>query len=184
MGCQELKAELNTNFRRGQFMPNFLPILFIMFAFFFLSIGCSKNNQNNREQQTPPPPVHGNMCKLIDLGEASDAVEKPLPNNQFATIQGMSNPKTLVWQDKQTGQIFYATKLMGAQGRLFYMAGLETGEKPTIKSVFTGTLLLWKHLEKSLQLSMKKQFHDQWGVDVDVDHTYIMIADKKPEGCE
>jgi hypothetical protein len=164
-------------------MPKILPFLFISFAFLLIFIGCSGKDRDEQEQLSPAPPVHDHMCELIDLGEASDAVEKPLPNNQFATVQGLSNPKTLVWKDMKTGQIYYATKIMGAKGRLFYMASLGVGEKPTLKSEFTGTMLLWKYLERPLQLSMKKQFHDQWGVDVDIDHTYVIVADKKPEGC-
>ena len=164
-------------------MANFVFKVFTPIIWLLIFIGCTKNEGTVQNQPSPPPPVHENMCNLVDLGEASDAIKKSLPNNQFATLQGMSNPKTLVWQDAKNGQIYYATKLMGAEGRLFYMARLKPGEKPTIKSSFTGTLLLWKHIEKGLQLSMIKQFHDQWGVDVNVDNTYIVIADQKPEGC-
>ena len=162
-----------------------LPVkLFVLIAFISIIFGCSNKNRNAKQKESPPAPVHNGMCELKNLGEASSAVEKKLPNNQYVELQGMSSPKTLIWQDTQTGQIYFATKILGAEGKLFFMDKLKTGEKPAIRSTFTGTLMLWKHLPKGLLVSMKAQFKEQWGVAVDENSTYILKADEKPDGCQ
>ncbi|MBN2716219.1 MAG: hypothetical protein JXX14_10220 [Deltaproteobacteria bacterium] len=164
-------------------MPDRLPKVLINIVLFFFLIGCSNKTDSAAAPASPPPPVHDGMCQIVDLGEASSAIEKPLPNNQYVALEGMSSPKTLVWQDVKTQQIYFATKIMGAEGRLFYMDTLKTGETPKIKTKFTGTLLLWKHLPEALLMSMKTQFKEQWDVDVDVNTTYILKANEKPVGC-
>lgn len=163
-----------------QFLRCYLPI----FLSFVLHFGCKSTNTSTESKNSPPPPTHNGMCNLTDLGEAADAVEKQLPNNQYVTLSGMSSPKTLVWQDVKKQHIYYATKIMGAQGKLFYMDELQTGQKPTIKSTFVGTLMLWKHLPIDLLNSMKAQFKDHWGVEVDENTTYILTATQKPKGCK
>lgn len=149
-----------------------------------LLASCSKQGNPDEKTMSPPPPTHSKMCKIVDLGEASDAVKKQLPNNQLISLQGISSPKTLVWQDTNTQQIYFATKIMGAQGKLFYMDKLKTGETPSIKSNFQGTLMLWKHLPINLLKSMKRQFKEQWGVEIDENKTYILKANEKPAGCK
>jgi hypothetical protein len=85
-------------------------------------ISCSKQVSSKPSDGSVPLPRHAGMCKKINLGEASDLIEQSkIPDNQYCTIQGLSNPKLLMWQDTQTSKIYFATKLMGAQGRLFYM---------------------------------------------------------------
>ena len=164
-------------------MSHLLPKVLIIMVLSAFLIGCKNKKNDNNNSASLPPPVHDGMCNMQNLGEASSAVEKKLPNNQYVELEGMSSPKTLVWQDVKTQQIYYATKILGAEGKLFYMAKLKVGETPTIHSKFTGTLLLWKHLPKSLLVSMKKQFKEQWGVDVDENSTYILKANEKPNGC-
>ncbi|MBN2343574.1 MAG: hypothetical protein JXX29_18450 [Deltaproteobacteria bacterium] len=157
----------------------------LMIIVIIIVLGCNPNKPSADEAiVSPPPPTHDGMCVLKELGEASDAIEKKLPNNQYVSLQGMSSPKTLVWQDMTTQQIYYATKIMGAEGKLFYMAKLKTGEKPSIKSNFLGNIMLWQHLPTDLLRSMKTQFKNQWGVEIDEKNTYIILADEKPKGCK
>ncbi|MBN2528613.1 MAG: hypothetical protein JXR76_19645 [Deltaproteobacteria bacterium] len=153
-------------------------------AFIFSFFGCGNKKKADANTPYSPAPQHDGMCQMMNLGEASDAVEAELPDNQYVNMQGMSSPKTLIWQDLKSKQIYFATKVMGAQGKLFYMEKLATGQTPTIKSSFTGTLLLWKHLPPSLLQSIKKQFKEQWAVEIDENATYILMANQKPQGCK
>ena len=165
-------------------MSKSMVILFMLVTSVSIPFGCGNNKNHNEQTKSAPAPVHEGMCDLKNLGEASSAVEKELPNNQYVELEGMSSPKTLVWQDTQTQQIYFATKILGAEGKLFFMDKLQTGQKPEIRSTFIGTLMLWKHLPKGLLVSMKAQFKEQWGVDVDENSTFILKANEKPEGCK
>ena len=165
-------------------MSQWVSNLSIFIVFSCISIGCGSKKNAADNLNSPPAPIHDGMCELVKLGEASSAVEQKLPDNQYVEMEGMSSPKTLVWQDLNTKQLYFAAKVMGAEGKLFYMDELKVGETPQIKTTFTGTLLLWKHLPKGLLRSMKKQFKEQWGVDVDENTTYIIKANKKPDGCK
>ena len=95
----------------------------------------------------------------------------------------MSSPRTLVWQETEIGKVYYATKVMGAEGRLYYMQEIPRGEAPVIKEEFEGTILLWKHLDNTLAKSMQSQFKAQWDADVDPENTYMIIGNRKPTGC-
>ena len=156
----------------------------IFIAFLGTLFGCNTKKKSDDSVLTSPASKHNGMCQQINLGEASDAVEKQLPNNQYVSLQGMSSPRTLVWQDTKTQKVYFAAKIMGAKGKLFYMEELPTGKMPSIKSSFSGTLLLWKHLPGNLLTSMKAQFKAQWGTNIDIERTHILVANQKPDGCE
>jgi hypothetical protein len=99
-------------------------------------------------------------------------------------MQGISNPKTLVWKDEKSGRIFYVEKIAGTRARLYYMGELKTGEKPALLSEFTGTILLWKNLKPALAKSMAAAFKRDWNTNIDPDNTYIIKGNQKPEGCK
>jgi len=145
--------------------------------------GC----QNSRSEKAPanqPPPRQDGMCTLQELGEASDLVEAGrIPDNQYGRISGMSDPKTLVWQDARTKKVFFAAKVLGAEGRLFYMEELQTGSLPGLRESFTGTILKWPHLHPELAAALEGQFRSQWNVEIDKAQTYIIRGGEKPGGC-
>ncbi|MBN2802675.1 MAG: hypothetical protein JXR91_06250 [Deltaproteobacteria bacterium] len=155
----------------------------ILILMIFLSSLCSCAEKDTKDKSTSAP-ISQKLCKMIDLGEASDLIEKKdIPDNQYCKIGGISDPRILMWQDMTTSKIYFATKVMGAQGRLFYMQELNPGEKPALKEGFEGTITKWSSIDKTLSQSMAEQFKNKWDVTITPADTYIIMGNKKPDGC-
>ena len=123
-------------------------------------------------------------CVLKELGEASDLAEsKSLPNDTYVHVTGIANPKTLVWQDRETGHVFYVAKIMGTGGNLLYMQQMQPGEKPKILSDFKGTLTRWQDLKKTDSVPMAKALLSKWRFKINPDSTYVIRGRTMPDGC-
>jgi hypothetical protein len=125
-------------------------------------------------------------CVALDLGEASDIVQsgKAIPDNQLVKIQGITSPRSLVWQDAATKKVYYVAKIMGTGERLLYSEELAPGQEPRILSEFEGTIRLWSHLPKEDAVPMAKALEKEWGVKIDEERTYLIEGGTKPRGCQ
>lgn len=148
-----------------------------------LSSGCKSS-----ESTSPSVPSNANdpaRCVAVDLGEASDIIPSgmAIPDNQLVKIQGITSPRSLVWQDAASKKVYYVAKIMGTGERLLYSEELAPGQEPRILSDFEGTIHLWSHLPKEDGPPMAKALEKEWGVKLDVDHTYLVQGGTKPAGC-
>lgn len=148
-----------------------------------LATGCKKSPEDGGPPANADDP---SRCVAIDLGEASDIIPsgKALPDNQLVRIQGITSPKTLIWQDSKTKKVYYVAKILGAGGKLLYSQELGPGEEPRILSSFQGTMRRWSSLPKEDAIPMAKALEKEWGVKIDVDKTYLVKGDTKPAGCQ
>ncbi len=139
------------------------------------------------KDKTPsdPAPVDPARCKVVDLGDAVDLIEKgSIDDNRMVIVQGISDPRALVWQDDAGKQTFYIARVMGTEQRLFYYKRLALGEKPGISSEFEGYLLRWDRMPKKEFGSVKAALKAKYDIDVKADQSYVINADGKPVGCK
>jgi hypothetical protein len=88
-----------------------------------------------------------------------------------------------VWKEKQTGNIYYITRVMGTQKRLYYMEELAPGEAPVLKSLFVGHLLRWDRLPERRAAELTKALLTEYKLEVEPDKTYLLFGGQKPAGC-
>jgi hypothetical protein len=123
-------------------------------------------------------------CKPVDLGEATDLVQQgQLSDDRMAVVQGIADPRILVWRDSKTGNIFYITRIMGTEQKLFYLRQIGVDEKPGIESEFLGHLLRWDKLPLERSLPIANALATQYRINIKPESTYVIDADGKPSGC-
>jgi hypothetical protein len=122
----------------------------------------------------------------MDLGEASDVIPsgRPIPDGQLVRLQGITNPKSLIWREEAKGTTHYVAKIMGTGERLLYTEEIPVGGEPRILSEFEGTIRLWRYLPASYSEPMAKALANDWGVQIDPARTYLVQGGVKPSGCE
>ncbi len=123
-------------------------------------------------------------CQTMDLGDAPTLVESgTIKNDQMVFVQGIADPRALVWLDRSSQTTYYITKILGTQQRLFYLRQLKPDEKPTIKSEFRGHLLRWDLLPEAQSASFANALAEQYNIHISPATTYLINATGKPKGC-
>lgn len=145
------------------------------------ALGCGGEGTG---EQSAPAAADPQRCALAELGEAADLVESGrLPDDQLVALQGIADPRTLVWKDQQTGDIFYITRVMGTQQRLYYMEQLAPGQAPAIKSEFVGHLRRWDKLPEREAVPIARALLTEYKLQVEPEKTYLLVGGAKPAGC-
>ena len=115
------------------------------------------------------------QCALAELGEAADRVAAgDLPSRQYAKLTGLTDPRTLVWQDERTKDVFYITRVMGTERRLYYMEQLETGEEPVPKSTLVGTITRWSELPPERGVVLARALKREYDLEIEPERTWLM----------
>jgi len=144
-----------------------------------LAIGCG--GESATEPQDAPNPAR---CELAKLGEAADLVESgKIPNDQLVEVEGIADPRTLVWREQKTGKIYFITRIMGTQKRMYYMEQLAPGEAPKLKSLFVGHLRRWDKLPPHEAKPMAQALLTEYKLQVEPEKTYLLAGGVKPDGC-
>ncbi|MDJ0762319.1 MAG: hypothetical protein QNJ97_04965 [Myxococcota bacterium] len=158
------------------FFPKYI---FISTLFGLAWIGCNPSQSKNASEASDPM-----RCQLQNLGEAPDLILKgAIDDDRMATIQGITDPRSLVWRDKQDGETYYITRVMGSEQRLFYYRRIASNESPGIKTELTGHLIRWDKLPPSRFDAVAKALATKYDIHIDPIKTYLIDAEGKPTGC-
>ena len=162
-------------------MVNSASRTILLWLIVHLTLGCGA------EKTTDPP---GGLdrdparCEVAELGEAADLFEKgDPPSGRIARIDGLTDPRTLVWKDETTGAIFFITRVMGTQRRLYYMAPVKPGEEPRALAVVEGHLQRWSDLEPKKGVTLSRALEREYSLKIDPAVTFLITAGEKPSGC-
>jgi hypothetical protein len=130
---------------------------------------------------TPPDPAR---CDAMDLGEAADLFSKgDPPSGRIARIDGLTDPRTLVWKDEATGAVFFITRVMGTERRLYYMAPVKPGEEPKALAGVEGHLQRWSDLDPRKGATLARALEREYSLKIDPKVTFLLTAGEKPAGC-
>lgn len=153
---------------------------YIFFSLLLLSLGCRNNSTDEKTISTDP-----SRCKVVDVGEAADLFTRKagITTDRMITTQGLAHPHALVWRDQQTNLNYYVTRVMGTEQRLFFIKQIKGDKRPGIASQFSGHLLSWNELPKTLSAPIVRAFAAQYNLKIDTNKTYVILADEKPTGC-
>jgi hypothetical protein len=162
-------------------MDNSTSKVFTRFAVICLLSGCQANETSDPQRIAEPDPAR---CEAADLGEAADLFAKgDPPSGCLARIDGLTDPRTLVWKDEATGAVFFITRVMGTQRRLYYMAPVKPGEEPKALSVVEGHLQRWSDLEPRKGVTLSRALEREYSLKIDPQKTYLLTAGEQPAGC-
>ena len=162
-------------------MPSRSPCPHILVLACVGALGCGSEGAG---EQAAPVASDPQRCVLAELGEAADLVESGrLPDDRLVSLQGIADPRTLVWKDQTTGDIHYITRVMGTQQRLYYMEQLAPGQAPAIKSEFVGHLRRWDRLPEREAAPIARALLTEYKLQVDPEKTYLLVGGAKPAGC-
>jgi hypothetical protein len=153
---------------------------YIFSSFLLFGLGCKTNSTDDKIISRDP-----SSCKVVDVGEATDFFTRKvgITTDRMITTQGLAHPQALVWRDQQTNLNYYVTRVMGTEQRLFFIKQIKNDERPGIASQFSGHLLGWNELPKTLSAPIVRAFASQYSLKIDTNKTYVILADEKPQGC-
>jgi hypothetical protein len=144
---------------------------------------CGDTRKEPIPGKEPPPPDPA-RCEVASLGEAADLFEKgDPPSGRLTRIDGLTDPRTLVWKDEATGGVFFITRVMGTERRLYYMAPVKPGEEPRALSVVEGHLQRWSDLEPRKGATLSRALEREYSLKIDPQTTFLVTAGEKPAGC-
>ncbi len=144
-------------------------------------LGACQSSSTEGSKKRPKDPTR---CKVTTLGEAADiAKQADIADDKMVHINGITDPRALVWRDQTTGQTNYITRIMGTEQRLFYLKRIATDEKPGILSEVNGHLVRWDRLPKERTAPIAAALAAQYKIEIEPKSTYVIDADRKPEGC-
>ncbi|MCP4604919.1 MAG: hypothetical protein GY847_31090 [Proteobacteria bacterium] len=140
---------------------------------------CKKGSHDEASSKKDPA-----RCDIIDLGEAADLVENSsIKDDKMVFVHGIAHPHSLVWRDQRTGNVYYITRVMGTEQKLFFLKRVPDGEKPRVLSEFRGHLLRWNKLPLERSAPIAAALASQYNIHIKSESTYVIDGNGKPEGC-
>ncbi|MFO8070380.1 MAG: hypothetical protein R6V85_00780 [Polyangia bacterium] len=134
---------------------------------------------------SPAPPPDPQRCELRRIEDISSAAERgELPLDAYVEVEGLTDPRTLVWKDSSTGNAHFITKVMGTGRRVYYTEKLDIGESPTARSRLVGHMQRWDRLAEEKAATLSAALEREHDSTVKPSSTWLLTAGEKPAGCE
>ena len=159
-------------------MTRYIKSIVYLVLVFNSPIACNVCSDRSRVSIDPA------RCTITDIGDAMVFIENGnIDSNRMVHTEAIPDQHSLIWKDKKSQEIYYITKLMGTQQKLFFKKRLVSGEKPGFVASFAGHLLRWDELHQTESIPIAKALDSEYGIQIIPDQTYLINADTKPKGC-
>jgi hypothetical protein len=147
-------------------------------------LACGESDPSS-SRKGPAPPSDPQRCELRRIDDVSSAAEHgELPLDAYVEVEGLTDPRTLVWKDSATGNAHFITKVMGTARRVYYTEQLDIGESPSARSRLVGHMQRWDRLEDRKAATLSAALEREYDLEIEPSSTWLLTAGEKPAGCE